>query len=530
MSSRLSIRPRAWALAVALATLTAAPASPASAAPGGIRFLGCLSGKLAAKRAPLHGGCALTRTAAGDAEGSGLDHLRALTASPDGRSLYAVSSREDSVLGFRAAPLGLRQCFSGNRRPRGRRGRGCTLFPHAGTEDALTGFNAVRFIAVSPDGRNAYTVSGDDSIGVFARARRSGGLTYEGCLTGHTGRASSARSGACTPIPTATPAALGIHSGIGDPTSLAISPDGRFVYVAARGDAGVATLVRRRNGSLAFRDCLTGGISGFVAGLRSACALLADASGNPTATILRGISRIVLSPDGTSLYASSPRRAAIAEFQRDPLSGALSYRGCVTGEYGRPGTAGLACTPVPGAREAAFGSGMWGIDRMAISPDGRWLYGAALHDGAIDAFSRDPATGALSFAGCITGNRGLGGEGGGGNPCAAPARDGRRGAALDRPTDLAIAPGGRALYVTAARDSAITRLARNPSTGALGFYSCLSANPDLARPAGPCELTRPRRGRHQLGFSGLSSLAFARGGLYATAGGQSAISRFAAGG
>jgi len=525
-------RRRIWVTALLLATMAPVLLSPAPAAAlpdGATRFVECLSGKLAAKRtARVTGGCSLARTAAPDAHGSGLDHLRSLTAGPEGRSLYAVSSRDDSVLAFRTPPLRMRQCFTADRTDR--RGRPpCRLFPGAGTEDTASGFNGVRFIAVSPDGRNAYTTSADAAIGIFARNRRSGGLRYEGCITGRIGRGSSAQSGACTPIPTATPVARGIHSGIGDPTSLVFSPDGRYLYVAARGDAGVATFLRRRDGSLAFHGCLTAGISGFVAGFSTACTPIADAAGTPTATVLRAIGSIAISPDGTSVYATSPRKAAIAVFARDPIGGGIAYRGCISGEHGRPGTAGMTCTPIPTAGEIPADSGMWGIDRLAISRDGRWLYGAARTDNTIVRFSRDPAGGALVYAGCITADRELGSFRDAPNPCAAPARDNRPGAALGRPADLLLSRDGRSLYVAAAGSSAIVRLARDPAGGALSFSTCLTANPAVARPAGPCKLARAPRGRHQLGFAGLNSLAFARGGLYATAGGQSAVTRFAPG-
>jgi 6-phosphogluconolactonase (cycloisomerase 2 family) len=517
-------------LAVGLLALSWSGAS-AGAAGGGIQFLGCVTGKLPVNRtprAPRPGWCVPTQTAVLDAGGSGLDHLKAIAASPDGRSLYVVSSREDSVAALRPKPLGMQECFSGNARLKGPGGRrSCKLFPHAGTEDALTGFNGVHFITVSPDGRSVYTTSDDDSIGTFARDRRSGRLTYKGCITGTNGRDSSARTGACKPIPSATPAFEGIDSGLGGPASLTVSPDNRFVYVAARADAAVSTFVRKSDGSLAFQGCLTGGISGVVVGFHSVCTLLTDAAGNPNATVLRGVNRIVLSPDGTSLYASAPRMASIAEFRRDPASGQLAYLGCITGEFGRAGTPGQACTPIPTAQEAAFDSGMWGIGRLAISRDGRWLYGAATNDSAIDSFSRDPATGALTYAGCLTSDPDLGRELGTGNPCRAPTGGQQAGAALDRPTDLTLSPSGHSLYVAAAKDSAISRLSRSPATGSLTFSSCLTANAAMAQPAGPCTLVSGRGGAHQLGFAGLSSLAIAGGNLFATASGQSAISRFA---
>ncbi len=516
---------------LAAALVWAALPVPGAGASSGLKFLGCLSGKLPPVKQPRlarPGGCRLTQRAQLDAEGSGLNHLFGLTASPDGRSLYAVSSREDSVLGFSAGPLGLRQCFSGNRRL-GRHGTGaCALFPHAGTEDATTGFNGVRFATVSPDGHSLYTVSADNAIGIFSRRAGSGSLTYRGCLTGGKGRNSASENGACKTIPTATQAYDGVDSGLGGIASLAVSPDNRFVYVAAAGDAAVTTLARAEDGSLSFRGCVSGGISGFVAGLASPCAMLPLSGDNPHHSGLRGISQIAISRDGTSLYSSSPKTSSVAEFRRDPTTGALTYSGCVTGEYGRGTGPGDPCTPIPTAVDVGFDSGMWLIKQLQISRDGRSLYGLARGDDAVDSFSRDPATGALTYSGCVTGSSDLAEDIGNPNPCstlpgAAPHGDG---SGLGQPAALALDPRGRSLVVASSKDSALSRFARNPTSGSLRFKGCLTANPKLGRPAGPCTLERGKDGVHQLGFAGLSSLAFARGKLFATASGQSAISSF----
>ena len=122
-------------------------------------------------------------------------------------------------------------------------------------------------------------------------------------------------------------------------------------------------------------------------------------------------------------------------------------------------------------------------------------------DDAIAGFSRDPATGTLTYLGAEQ--------------------------ALNEPTDLALSPSGRSLYVAARGDSAIVRLARDSGSGALSFSGCLTAKREAARPAGRCALALGRGGVPQLGFGGLNSLAIAGGGLYASASRQSAISRFA---
>ena len=491
MRRRLAILVLAATLAAAVSGSLAAPAPAAD----GLRFLGCITGKLPpvkAPRAPRPGGCKPIPPAVLDAEGSGLAYPGSLAASPDGRSLYAVSSRDDTVIVLRARPLGFQECLSANTEPGPRGAQPCRLLPNAGEEDVLSGFNGVRFITVSPDGRSVYTLSNDESLGVFARNRRSGRLTYKGCITGSNGANSTGKRRVCRPIPTATPVFGGTHSGLGGPASLTVSPDGRFVYVAARGDAAVSTFARAADGSLSFQGCLTGGITAFVSGFASVCAPVGP--DNSHGSGLRGVKRIVLSPDGTSLYASSPKISSVAEFQRDPADGRLTYRGCITGESRGLGP-GNPCRPIPSAEEAGFDSGMWLIEQLVM--DGAYLFGAARGDDAIAQFIAD-ANGMLNYVDTVPD--------------------------IDEPTDLAVGQNG--VYVAARGDSAIVRLTEGPDL-TLSFAKCLTARRAAAVPAGRCRLAKGDNGAHQSGFGGLGSLELARGILYATATSQSAVSRFA---
>jgi len=85
------------ALVVGVAAVGLLAPAQATAA-GGLRFLGCVTGKLPVGRMPRlphPGGCTPTRTAVLDAEGSGLDHLKSVAASPDGRSLYAIDQLKE---------------------------------------------------------------------------------------------------------------------------------------------------------------------------------------------------------------------------------------------------------------------------------------------------------------------------------------------------------------------------------------------------------------------------------------------------
>lgn len=487
------------ALPLAAVLLSAAAPAPAAAAPaGGLSFVECLTGKLPVTiepRTPREGGCRVSRTVALDGEETGMNHLSGLVASRDGRSLYAASPSDDAVAVFRTRPLRLQECLTTNAELRVRGRRPCRLLPHPGSEDAVSGFNDVHFVAISPDGRSVYTVSRDNSIGSFARAP-SGKLSYRGCITGDRTRFGSTRNGACQPIPGATFLPEGLFSGLGGPTSLTVSPDSRFVYVTLAEEDGIATLERTPGGGLRYLGCLIGRPSRSVAGngATSPCALASTAAVNPNGSGLISPKRIVISADGTSLYATSPRRSAIAELRRDPATGALAFQGCL-GAANRGTGPGDPCRYVPEAGEIGDETGMFGIAEIALDRDGTTLYGLSSVDQAVTTFTRDPATGALTFGG----------------------RD-----EVSEPRGLALSADGRSLLVGSPALAAIDRFDVAPD-GGLRFAGCLTGS---RKAVGPCARARARNGRVQrLGFESFSSLAVAGGDLYATAKGGSAITR-----
>jgi 6-phosphogluconolactonase (cycloisomerase 2 family) len=483
------------ALPLAIALLWTAAAAQAGPS-GGLDFVECLTGKrpvTVEPRTPREGGCVVTQTVAGDGEGSGVNDVQSLVASPDGRSLYGVTPSDNAVAVLDARPLRLRECFSTTNDLRDRGPQPCHLLPHPGTEDVVSGFNDVFFVTVSPDGRSVYTVSHDESIGNFARAP-SGKLTYKGCITGNDGKFGSTRNGACKAIPSATDG--GYFSGLGNPTSLTVSPDGRFVYVAIAGENGIATLARAPNGSLTWVSCLQGRPMRFFsgAGLTSPCPLVSTATTNPNGAGLAAPKRIAISADGLSLYSSSPRRGAIAEFHRDPATGALTFSGCLGAATKGTGP-GDPCRYVPQAQELAWETGLWGISEIALSRDGTALYGVAGDDDSIVSFSRDPATGTLTFA---------------------------ERAEMPGPHGLALSQDGSSLFVASRTDAAVNRFRLGPG-GHLHFLGCLTWS---AKAVGPCARARAKNGRVQtLGYTGFNSLAIAGGDLYAAAGRDSALSR-----
>lgn len=485
-------------LALPLAIALLCWAAAASAGPsGGLEFVECLTGKrpvTTEPRTPREGGCVVTQTVAGDGEGSGFNDISSLVASPDGRSLYGVASDDNAIAVFDARPLRLRECFTTTNDLRDRGPQPCHLLPHPGTEDVVSGFNDVHFVTVSPDGRSVYTVSRDESIGMFARAP-SGKLTYRGCITGNDGRFSSVRNGSCKPIPSATDG--GFLSGLGGPTTLTVSPDGRFAYVGLAAENGIATLARAPNGMLSFVSCLQGRPPRFFVGSgipTSPCPLVSEATTNPNGSGLVAPKRIAISADGLSLYSSSPRRGAIAEFRRDPATGALSFSGCLAAATRGTGP-GDPCRYVPQASELAWETGMWGLSDIALNRAGTALYGVSRLDDSIVSFVRDPATGTLTFA---------------------------ERAEMPGPHGLAISNDGSSLFVASPPDAALNRFRLGPG-GRLHFLGCLTWSP---KAVGPCARARAKNGRVQiLGYTGFNSLALAGGSLYAAAARDTALSR-----
>jgi hypothetical protein len=170
-----------------------------------------------------------------------------------------------------------------------------------------------------------------------------------------------------------------------------------------------------------------------------------------------------------------------------------------------------------------------GLQDLVVSSDGHSVYGTAKSDEAIARFSRDPASGALTYAGCLTGNSS---SDFGRKPCKLipGALPRGLGSGLAGPTDIVLSPSGRSVFVAASRDAAIAVLGRNPVNGDLSWAGCVTARRRVAAVARRCRLVRTANGVQRLGFGGFSSLAIAGGSLFASASRDGAISRFSIGG
>jgi len=269
--------------------------------------------------------------------------------------------------------------------------------PLAALPESLFGASGV---AVSPDGIHVYaTGRADDGIAYFARDAVSGELTYIDSLYEDD----------------VTPS--GTVDGLDGAEAVAVSPDGAHVYVTGYADGAVAHFVR---------DPATG--------ILTWKAVHKDGSLGGSADGLLGASHLSFSPDGAHLYVAGFVDDAVAVFGRDtnaasPGFGDLTFLAAVFDGGG----------PV---------DGLDGAQWVEVSPDGKNVYVASGVDKAVAAFTRDPASGLLTFL--------------------QVAKDGLAGVnGLDGASSLAVSGDGRHVYATGQAEDAIAIFARQDLTGLL---------------------------------------------------------------
>jgi DNA-binding beta-propeller fold protein YncE len=295
-------------------------------------YFGCVSGVTLAR----------TPQPRCDANIRGLNGVAALVVSPDGRSLYAVSyglaPGEDSVITLQRDPR------SGGLRPLpGKRscvqslpGRGCPT---------LAGLEGATAITISPDGRFVYVASElSGAVRGFLRDRSTGALTpllgRGGCISSGKRVASDVRCAMTVPQ-------------LAGARSLALSPDGRELYVAAF-DPGAVVVLRRnpRSGRLA-------------AGPPNCLQATADASCPLGLPFLHGASALAMGANGSAVYAITVGGNSLVELLRSPADGALSL------SSESPTALGPLTGPVA----------------LALSPRGHSIYLASPLDNAVAGFT-----------------------------------------------------------------------------------------------------------------------------------------------
>ena len=215
--------------------------------------------------------------------------------------------------------------------------------------------------------------------------------------------------------------------------AIAISPDGRNVYVASSGSDAIAVFARNaRTGTLTQSNGAAG------------CIAAGGASGCASAVGLDGPNSVAVSPDGRNVYATSRASNALTVFSRNRSTGALSQLpgggGCVSG---------LA---IPGCASARA---LVGPDVVVVSPDGKNVYVGSFFGNAVAVFDREGSSGELI-------------QSAGQSGCVAEAISGcAPGIALGAPEGLAISGNGENVYVASAVSNAVAVLVRDPSTGSL---------------------------------------------------------------
>ena len=447
----------------------------AGAATGEIDYASCITGETQAGPTGTNA-CAQIPGAASFGTNSGLNNPQGVTISPDGETLYAVSSGDDAIATFDRNPatgaLTYAGCITGETQTGPTGTNACAQIPGAASSGINSGLDAPQAVEVSPDGESLYAAAAsDDAIARFDRNPATGALTYAGCITGET-QTGPTGTNACAQIPGA--ASSGTDSGLDSPQAVEVSPDGESLYAVAALDDAIATFDRNpATGALTYAGCITGETQTGPTGT-NACAQIPGATSLGNGSGLDVLQAITISPEGESLFASSPGDDAIARFDRNPATGALTYEGCVTGETESGPTGTNACAQIPGATSSGTDSGLDAPQGVEVSPDGESLYAVAALDDAIATFDRNPATGALTYAGCITGETQTGPAGT--NACAQIPGATASGinSGLDSPQAVEVSPDGESLYAVAALDDAIATFDRNPATGALTYAGCSS--------------------------------------------------------
>jgi DNA-binding beta-propeller fold protein YncE len=230
----------------------------------------------------------------------------------------------------------------------------------------------------------------------------------------------------------------GAGPGVGS-RAIAISPDGRNVYVAASGSDAIAVFDR---------NPVTGALTQPKGRGGCVAALIGKAKGDNCglAIGLVGPNSVAVSPDGRTVYATSRTGSSITAFHRNRKSGALkqlppSASGCISGQ------------PIPGC---TLGRALKWPDVVVVSPDGKNVYVGDFAGSGVISFARSAGSGALTqlagTAGCIT---------------EAAAEGCAKGVEMDHIEGMAINPSGSTVYAASPFSSAIDILQREPSTGAL---------------------------------------------------------------
>ncbi|MEO1367094.1 MAG: beta-propeller fold lactonase family protein, partial [Acidobacteriota bacterium] len=200
--------------------------------------------------------------------------------------------------------------------------------------------------------------------------------------------------------------------GLKGATGVTVSPDGGYVYVAARKDSALTFFRRDATAErLAFAGTIKDGFGGAFG--------------------LGGAAEVAASPDLRHVYVAGFRDDSLVVLRRDASRDTLSFadvkQNGVGGVFGLAGAADLVVSPdarhvaVVGRKDDALalfrrhpgsddlspvdlemgGFGLAGPTAVTMDPTGLFTYVAAFEDDAISYFRRDASVDSLSFAGVV---------------------------------------------------------------------------------------------------------------------------------
>jgi DNA-binding beta-propeller fold protein YncE len=356
-----------------------------------------------------------------------LDEPEDVTLSPDGRSVYVASVASDAVAIFNRDPatgalnqkLGSAGCISET-------GTDET----GGACQKSASIHSPNSVVVSPDGRNVYLTSlayrqggreskvrpSSGSVSIFKRSPATGALRQKsgtaGCISG-TGRGGACKyvkaigeplkvvvssDGKSVYVTSLRPNSLAIFDrnratgaltqkagsagciadgpvkggceharALKEPKDLAVSQDGKNVYVASFDSNAVAIFDRNPGtGALNQKPGKAGCISG--RGTGGACRKSGSVQSPDSLTV---------SPDSRNVYVTSFGGSAVSIFDRNPATGVLIQE---------PGTAGCVSDPVKAGCSRA--RALSEPQDVVVSPDGKSVYVASLAPGAVSILQR----------------------------------------------------------------------------------------------------------------------------------------------
>lgn len=250
-----------------------------------------------------------------------LNGVRSLALSPDGAYLYGVAMFSDSLSTF------ARNSVSG-----------ALTFVDAiyDTDGGVDGLGGPRSIVVSPDGKNLYVAAHDDNkVSVYSRNSETGAASF---------------------LAVYEEGDQGVEE-LSRPHALALSPDGKHLYVALWSNDVIVFARNAQTGLLTYKSKLS------------------YLTGETSKTSPRALA---LSPDGEFLYIASANNDAISVFSRNPQTGKLTSVGQVKDEV-----SGVVDLDGPHA--------------ISISSDGKYVYIAAVSSDSVTSFERDAETGLITY-------------------------------------------------------------------------------------------------------------------------------------